>query len=96
MAQRNRRHRPGRAARQPHGGPALLALARAAEGGIALTLQPLALHTLVRDVLLRYLPRADALGVDLGAEGLEQAVVVRGNIALVEGILNNLLDNALR
>ena len=74
----------------------LLALARAAEGGIALTLQPLALHTLVRDVLLRYLPRADALGVDLGAEGLDQAVVVRGNIALVEGILNNLLDNALR
>lgn len=74
----------------------LLALARAAEGGIALTLQPLALHTLVRDALLRYLPRADALGVDLGAEGLDQAVVVRGNIALVEGILNNLLDNALR
>ena len=59
-------------------------------------MQPLALHTLVRDVLLRYLPRADGLGVGLGAEGLEQAVVVRGNIALVEGILNNLLDNALR
>ena len=30
------------------------------------------------------------------AEGLDQAVVVRGNIAQVEGILNNLLDNALR
>ena len=34
--------------------------------------------------------------MDLGAEGLDQAVVVRGNTALVEGILNNLLDNALR
>ncbi|WP_298211153.1 sensor histidine kinase [Acidovorax sp.] len=74
----------------------LLALARAAEGGIALALQPLALDALVRDVLLRYLPRADALGVDLGAEGLDQAVEVRGNAALIEGILNNLLDNALR
>ncbi|RQO80874.1 sensor histidine kinase [Acidovorax sp. FJL06] len=74
----------------------LLALARAAEGGIALALQPLALDALVRDVLLRYLPRADALGVDLGAEGLDQTMEVRGNTALIEGILNNLLDNALR
>ncbi|EJE51859.1 signal transduction histidine kinase [Acidovorax sp. CF316] len=74
----------------------LLALARAAEGGIALALQPMDLSTQVRDVLLRFLPRADALGVDLGAEGLEQAVEVRASAALVEGILNNLLDNALR
>ena len=56
----------------------------------------MALDTLVREVLLRSLPRADALGVDLGAEGLDQAVDVRGNIPLIEGILNNLLDNALR
>ena len=74
----------------------LLALARAAEGGIALTLQTVALDALVREVLLRFLPRADALGVDLGAEGLDQAVDVRGNTPLIEGILNNLLDNALR
>ncbi|WP_339385512.1 sensor histidine kinase [Acidovorax sp. sic0104] len=74
----------------------LLALARATEGGIALTLQPLALDAAVRDTLLRFLPRADALGVDLGAEGLEHAVHVQANLALVEGILNNLLDNALR
>ncbi|MBD9390973.1 sensor histidine kinase [Acidovorax sp. ACV01] len=74
----------------------LLALARAAEGGIALTLQTIALNALVRDVLLRFLSRADALGVDLGAEGLEQTVEVRASAALMEGILNNLLDNALR
>ncbi|RZJ56481.1 MAG: HAMP domain-containing histidine kinase, partial [Acidovorax sp.] len=74
----------------------LLALARATEGGIALALQPLALNTAVREVVLRYLPRADALGVDLGAEGLDHAVAVQANLALVEGILNNLLDNALR
>ena len=74
----------------------LLALARAMEGGIALTLQTVALDVLVREVLLRFLPRADALGVDLGAEGLDQPVDVRGNTALIEGMLNNLLDNALR
>ncbi|KQO19894.1 sensor histidine kinase [Acidovorax sp. Leaf78] len=74
----------------------LLALARATEGGIALALQHLALNTAVRDTVLRYLPRADALGVDLGAEGLDHAVAVQANLALVEGILNNLLDNALR
>lgn len=74
----------------------LLALARAAEGGIALALQTMDLSTQVREVLLRFLPRADALGVDLGAEGLEHAVEVRASAALVEGILNNLLDNALR
>ncbi|MFI8617510.1 sensor histidine kinase [Acidovorax sp. NPDC077693] len=74
----------------------LLALARATECGIALALQPLALNTAVREVVLRYLPRADALGVDLGAEGLDHAVAVQANLALVEGILHNLLDNALR
>jgi two-component system sensor histidine kinase TctE len=74
----------------------LLALARAAEGDIALALQSLPLEVLVRDVVLRFLPRADALGVDLGAEGLEHRVKVRGNVGLLEGILSNLLDNALR
>ncbi len=74
----------------------LLALARAAEGEIALPLQTVALDALVRRVLLRYLPRADALGVDLGAEGLDAPVAVRGDAGLIEGILNNLLDNALR
>ena len=74
----------------------LLALARADEGSAGLTLETITLNELVRDIVLRFLPRADALGVDLGAEGLEEAVEVRGDKALIEGILNNLLDNALR
>ncbi len=74
----------------------LLALARADEGAAVLVLEPLALDALVREVVLRFLPRADALGVDLGAEGLDADVVVRGNAGLVEGIVNNLVDNALR
>lgn len=74
----------------------LLALARAAESSAALTLEPVALDSLLRDLLLRFLPRADALGVDLGAEGLDEAPAVQGDRALIEGILGNLLDNALR
>ena len=74
----------------------LLALARASEGSAGLKLETIALNELARDVMLRMLPRADALGVDLGAEGLEEPVDVRGDTALIEGMLNNLLDNALR
>ncbi len=74
----------------------LLALARANEGRAALRLQPVPLDELVRDVVLRYMPKADTVGVDLGAEGLEQPVTVLADTALVEGIVGNLLNNALR
>ena len=74
----------------------LLALARADEGTASVQLQEVQLSLLVRAVLLRFLPKADAMGVDLGGEGLELPVLVRGDAALLEGILNNLLDNALR
>jgi two-component system sensor histidine kinase TctE len=50
----------------------------------------------VGEAVLRYLPKADAAGVDLGAKGIDHAVTVQGNAALIEGILNNLIDNALR
>jgi two-component system sensor histidine kinase TctE len=36
------------------------------------------------------------LNVDLGAEGLDEPVWVMGQAALIEGVLGNLLDNALR
>jgi len=74
----------------------LLALARASEGSAGLNLKPIALDEVVREVMLRFLKRADVLGVDLGAEGLDEPVAVRGDQALIEGMLNNLLDNALR
>ena len=45
---------------------------------------------------MRVMPRADAQHVDLGAVGIDQPVWVKANRALLEGVLNNLLDNALR
>ena len=74
----------------------LLALALADETESSLHFEPVALDELARDVVLQCLPRADAAGVDLGASGLDQPVTVTANTALVEGLLVNLLDNALR
>ncbi len=74
----------------------LLALALAHEAESRLTLQPVALHRIVRDAVLRFLRRADAAGVDLGARGIESPVWVAGDSMLLEGLLDNLIDNALR
>lgn len=74
----------------------LLALAFAAEAGQALQLEPLALDEVVHDVLLGSMPKADALGADLGAAGLESTHMVMGHRGLIEGLLINLIDNALR
>ena len=74
----------------------LLALARAGEGSAGLRLSDVALNELAREVLLRFMSKADAAGVDLGGEGLDEMVYVRGDAGLIEGILGNLLDNALR
>jgi two-component system, OmpR family, sensor histidine kinase TctE len=74
----------------------LLALALAAEAESRLLLQPVALDAVVREGVLRFLRRADAAGVDLGARGIDAPVWVEGEPALLEGILDNLIDNALR
>ncbi|MEY3381569.1 MAG: hypothetical protein RL468_2167 [Pseudomonadota bacterium] len=74
----------------------LLALALAEEEDKVVSNAAVDLEEVAREVVLRYLPRADAAGVDLGLQGLEPAVQVSANAALVEGILGNLIDNALR
>jgi len=71
----------------------LLALAMADE---AMPHQWVQLDELVQETVLRFLPRADAAGVDLGALGLETPLAIRSNPVLLEGILSNLIDNALR
>jgi len=74
----------------------LLELAVAHEAESRLTLAPVRLDELVRDAALRFLARADAAGVDLGARGIDAQVWVEGDPTMLEGILNNLIDNALR
>ena len=74
----------------------LLAFALAEEAQQLQQAQRLALDEVVRDCLMRHLHRADALGVDLGARGLDVPVFVLAQRALLEGVLDNLIDNAFR
>ncbi|RUP23661.1 MAG: sensor histidine kinase [Curvibacter sp.] len=86
----------GSEARASHLVDQLLALALADEARTQMQAVPVALDELVRDAVLRLLPRADAAGIDLGGRGLDEPLRVMGHPTLLEGILNNLLDNALR
>ena len=76
----------------------LLALALADEAHAAQQRAPVRLAEVVERTVLRHLVRADARGVDLGARGIDDdaGVTVQANVALIEGILDNLIDNAFR
>jgi two-component system sensor histidine kinase TctE len=76
----------------------LLALALADEAHAAQQRAPVRLADIVEQTVLRHLARADARGVDLGARGIDdgQGATVHANAALIEGLLDNLIDNALR
>lgn len=85
-----------RQARASHLIDQLLALALADEARTGLAREPVRLDLLAEQTVLRHLARADSRGVDLGARGLDERTTVLANEALVEGILDNLIDNALR
>jgi len=74
----------------------LLALALADEASDSVVLQAVMIDEIVHHSVLSFLPRADAAGVDLGAVGLDQPVPAMASRELLEGLLNNLIDNALR
>ncbi len=83
-------------ARASHLVDQLLALALADEARALPPRETLALDELAGEAVIRHLARADAQGVDLGARGLDDELLVRGHASLIEGILDNLIDNALR
>ncbi|MBV9889357.1 MAG: sensor histidine kinase [Rhizobacter sp.] len=74
----------------------LLALALADEARDSVRLAPLRVDELVREVVLSFVARADDAGVDLEAEGLDATVLAIASPTLLEGVLTNLIDNALR
>ncbi len=82
--------------RASHLADQLLALALADEADLSLRREPVRLDLLVTNAIVEMSARARAMNVDLGAEGVEQPVTIMGNPTLIEGILNNLIDNALR
>jgi len=73
----------------------LLALARAEPvSGLHENFQPVALQPLVGQLIERHVGRADQAGIDIGADA--QAVSVYGDSWLLEDLLENLIDNALK
>ncbi|WP_322045752.1 HAMP domain-containing sensor histidine kinase [Paraburkholderia sp. J67] len=73
----------------------LLGLARAEIGGAQRAVQDIALTHLVPEVLADLLPLADARGVDLGVERLDEASV-RATEGDLRVLIKNLVDNAIR
>lgn len=78
----------------------LLALALADEGEQALRRERLAPAPLLRQAVLRHLDKADRQGADIGARGVDapeaDALRIDADGALVDAMLDNLIDNALR
>jgi two-component system, OmpR family, sensor histidine kinase TctE len=73
----------------------LLALARAEPvASLHENFKPVALKPLIEELVERYLDRADKVGIDLGADA--HAASVRGDAGLLEDLLENLVDNALK
>ncbi|WP_322071615.1 sensor histidine kinase [Paraburkholderia bannensis] len=73
----------------------LLGLARAEIGGAQRATETIALTRIVPDVLADLLPLADARGVDLGVERLDEASV-RATEGDMRVLVKNLIDNAIR
>jgi len=82
--------------RASHLADQLLALAMADEADWVLRREPIRLDELVTQAIVQASARARSLQVDLGADGVDDAVCIMGHPTLVDGILNNLVDNALR
>lgn len=74
----------------------LLALAFADEAKETIALSRIDLRQVVETCLAAAIEQMDTRHVDFSAEGLDKAVMVWGNEALVSSALTNLLDNALR
>jgi two-component system sensor histidine kinase TctE len=78
-----------------HSANQLLALARAEPvSALHEKFAPVALQPLVEALVERHIERADSAGIDMGAEALPASVA--GDAWLLEDLLSNLIDNALK
>ena len=77
----------------------LLALARAETSGAVLSHQPCDLVAITMEVVRDSVPHAMEKGIDLGYEGVqegEEGTVVDGNATLLQEMIQNLVDNAIK
>lgn len=75
----------------------LLSLARAEPGSShALTLLPVDLVVLIHEVTAEWVPKALEHNIDLGVSCTLQKLEISGNDVMLQELLNNLIDNAIR
>ncbi len=75
---------------------ALFELARLESGSVTATMEPFSIAELLQDVALRFRVAADKHGVALHTLLDLSGVAVRADLALIERVLGNLLENAIR
>lgn len=75
---------------------ALFELARLEHGGVVLDVQAFSLPDLLQDVFQKFELAAEARRQTLGAEIPPRLPAVRADLGLIERVLTNLLDNAIR
>lgn len=74
----------------------LLLLSRSEAAGANALFNTVDLRELAREIVLENVPRAAQKNIDLGFEGDDAPVALRGNRQLLQEMLLNLLDNAIR
>jgi len=75
---------------------ALFELSKLETGAVALNVEPFVVGELLNDVVLRFRLRAQRFGVELVAQLDRSDATAAADVALVERVIENLLDNALR
>jgi signal transduction histidine kinase len=74
----------------------LLEAAKLDAGQVTVNVENFPIGELLQDVVQKFALAASDRGVDLDAEIVAATTVVNGDIALLERVLDNLIDNALR
>jgi signal transduction histidine kinase len=73
----------------------LFELSKLESGAVVPAFEPFALGELLQDIALRFRLRAQQLGIDIVTDIEPDAPLAQADLALVERVLENLLDNAL-
>lgn len=74
----------------------LLLLSRSEATGSHTLFESVDLREIASEVVLENAPLAAKKNLDLGFEGVESPIIIRGNRQLLQELLSNLVDNALR
>jgi signal transduction histidine kinase len=75
---------------------ALFELARLESGTVVAKMEPVAIAELLQDIAMRFRMLAETAGVDLDHRLDTSGVLVYADIALIERVVGNLLENAIR